>query len=76
MAQAHYKILEDGTLYGEIPVLRGVLANSTTLDACQAELQDVLEEWIVLGLRLGHTFRSFGGVEIPPLNKGPDAHLS
>lgn len=64
MAQAHYKILEDGTLYGEIPVLRGVLANSTTLDSCRAELQDVLEEWIVLGLRLDHAVPTVGGVQV------------
>jgi predicted RNase H-like HicB family nuclease len=64
MSQAHYEILEDGTFYGEIPDLTGVLANATTLEACRDELQDVLEGWIILGLRLGHTFPPVNDVEL------------
>jgi predicted RNase H-like HicB family nuclease len=55
MQQAHYEILEDGTYYGEIPALQGVYANADTLEACREELQGVLEGWIILGLRLGHS---------------------
>jgi predicted RNase H-like HicB family nuclease len=61
MSQAHYELLEDGTFYGEIPPCPGVYANANTLEACRMELQDVLEGWIVLGLRLGHA--------IPPIGK-------
>ena len=64
MAQAHYEILDDGLFYGEIPVLRGVLATATTLEGCRAELQEVLEGWIMLGLRLGHTFPPVGAAEL------------
>jgi hypothetical protein len=28
---------------------------SMSLDACRKELQEVLEDWILLGIRLGHT---------------------
>lgn len=54
MQKATYELLEDGTFYGEIPECPGVLANATTLESCREELQDVLEGWIILGLRLGH----------------------
>ncbi len=64
MAQAHYEILEDGTFYGEIPDLRGVLAVAGALETCREELQDVLEGWIILGLRLGHSFPPVNGVEL------------
>lgn len=64
LGQAHYEILDDGTFYGEITVLPGVLANAGTLEACRAELQDVLEEWIILGLRLGHTLPAVGGIQL------------
>lgn len=64
MTQAHYEILEDGTFYGEIPGLSGVLANAATLESCREELQAVLEGWIILGLRLGHTFPAVNGVEL------------
>jgi predicted RNase H-like HicB family nuclease len=70
MAKANYEILEDdGTYYGEGPGFQGVWANAKTLDACRRELQDVLEEWIVLGLRLGHTLPRIKG--IPPFPKRP-----
>ncbi len=55
MRRAVYEILEDGTYYGEIPGFDGVYANAGTLEDCREELQDVLEGWIALGLRLGHT---------------------
>jgi len=32
MRLAKYKILEDGTYYGDIPGFRGVLANAATLE--------------------------------------------
>lgn len=64
MNQAHYEILEDGTFYGEIPGLAGVLANADVLEACREELQDVLEEWLILGLRLGHSIPAVGGIQL------------
>ena len=45
LSQAKYKILGDGTYFGEIPGLRGVWANADTLDECRKQLQEVLEEW-------------------------------
>jgi predicted RNase H-like HicB family nuclease len=48
MQQARYEILpDDGTYYGEIPGFQGVYANASTLEKCRAELEEVLEEWIL-----------------------------
>jgi len=56
MHQATYEILPDGEgYYAEIPALPGVWANAPTLELCREELQKVLEGWVVLGLRLGHS---------------------
>ncbi len=54
MRRAKYEILEDGTFYGEIPGFQGVFANADNLEDCRQQLQEVLEEWLVLGLRMGH----------------------
>ena len=54
MNQARYEILEDGTFYGEIAEFPGVYANAETLEACRELLQEVLEGWMILGLRLQH----------------------
>jgi predicted RNase H-like HicB family nuclease len=48
MARARYKIIDDGSYFGEIPGLRGVWANAKTLEACRHELQEVLEDWLAL----------------------------
>jgi predicted RNase H-like HicB family nuclease len=55
LRKAHYEILPDGEGYfGTIEGLQGVWANADTLEACREELREVLEEWIVLGLKMGH----------------------
>ena len=53
MRSARYKILDDGTFFGSIPSVPGVWANSTTLEGCRTELQEVLEEWLILSVRTG-----------------------
>ena len=60
MARARYKIIEDGTYFGEIPGLPGVWANAKTLEACRDELQEVLEDWLVVKLRDGDDIPAIG----------------
>lgn len=43
-------ILEDGTIFGTIPEFPGVWANAETIEACQDELAEVLERWLLLGI--------------------------
>jgi predicted RNase H-like HicB family nuclease len=65
MRRAHYKILPDGEGYfGSIEGLQGVWANADTLEACREELREVLEEWIVLGLKRGHVLPVMDGIEL------------
>ncbi|MGL4499396.1 MAG: type II toxin-antitoxin system HicB family antitoxin [Planktothrix sp.] len=54
MNRAKYEILDDGIFYGEIPDCQGVWSSGKTLEECRENLQDALEGWIILGLRLGH----------------------
>jgi predicted RNase H-like HicB family nuclease len=64
MKRAKYEMLSDNTFYGEIPDFDGVYANAETLESCREELQEVLEGWIVLGLRLGHTLPAIDGIQL------------
>jgi len=48
---AKYKLLKDGSYFGEIPGLQGIWANATTLEVCRTELQEVLEDWLLLKVR-------------------------
>ncbi|MGI8913986.1 MAG: type II toxin-antitoxin system HicB family antitoxin [Chloroflexota bacterium] len=68
MRQAGYELLGDGSYYGEIPVFQGVWSNALSLDACRKELQEVLEDWILLGIRLGHTLPIVDGIDLNAKN--------
>lgn len=65
MRKAHYQLLPDGEGYfGSIEEMEGVWANADTLEACREELQEVLEEWIILGLKMGHSLPSVEGISL------------
>jgi predicted RNase H-like HicB family nuclease len=66
MRLAKYEILDDGQYYGEIPGFDGVWAQADNLETCREELQSALEDWLVLGLRLGHKLPAVGGVQLVP----------
>ena len=68
MACAVYDKLEDGTVAGRIPECKGVLVFGATLRACEDELRSTLEDWIVVGLKLGHPLPVIAGID---LNKEP-----
>jgi len=65
MRNAHYDLLEGDEGYiGKIPGLKGVWANADTLEACREELREVLEEWIILGLKMNHHIPAIDGIEL------------
>ncbi len=68
MSQAVYDKLEDGTFAGRIPACKGVVAFAASLRACEDELRSTLEDWILVGLKLGHALPVIGGLD---LNKEP-----
>jgi predicted RNase H-like HicB family nuclease len=60
---ARYDKLEDGSFASEIPKLKGVAAFGTTLRECENELRSTLEDWILVGLRLGHKLPVIAGID-------------
>ena len=68
MEQAEYDKLEDGTFAGRIPACAGVIAFGLSLSECQAELRSTLEDWILVGIKLGHPLPVIAGID---LNKEP-----
>ncbi len=59
---AHYKLLEDGAYFGEVPELPGTWANAPTLEDCREELREVVEAWIMVGLNRGGAFPVLDGL--------------
>ncbi|HEV2350992.1 MAG TPA: type II toxin-antitoxin system HicB family antitoxin [Terriglobia bacterium] len=68
LKEAVYDKLEDGTFAGRVPSCHGVLAFGKSLSECEAELRSTLEDWMLLGLRLGHPLPVLDGID---LNKEP-----
>jgi len=63
-AQAEYDKLEDGAFSGRIPACQGVMAFGATLRQCQDELRSTLEDWIFVGLKLGHSLPVIAGIDL------------
>lgn len=55
--------METGTLV-EFLDLQGVWANADTLEACREELQELLEQWIVIGLKITTPIPVLDGIEL------------
>ena len=64
MAQAEYDKLEDDTFGGQIPSCIGVIAFGETLHECEAELRSTLEDWILVGLKLGHSLPVISKIDL------------
>jgi predicted RNase H-like HicB family nuclease len=65
MEAAHYELLENNEgFYGEIPNAPGVWAIGSTPEACRQELLEVLEEWVIVGISMGHELPEFEGMTI------------
>ncbi len=54
MRLAHYELMENGRFFGSIPKCKGAWAEGATLEECREALRGVLEDWVLLGLQLGH----------------------
>ena len=65
MKKAKYEILkEDNTYYGEIPGFKGVYANSSSLEKCREELEEVLEEWLFYRISKNLPIPIVDGIEL------------
>jgi predicted RNase H-like HicB family nuclease len=60
--------LEDGSFGGRISGCAGVIAFGNTHQECQDNLRSTLEDWILLGLKLGHPLPVIAEID---LNKEP-----
>lgn len=64
MSKAVYEKLEDGTYCGEIPECSGTIAFGETLQECQANLQSVLEGWLLVKIRHGDRLPVIEGIDL------------
>jgi len=65
---AEYDKLEDSSFVGRIPKCKGVIAFAKSLRECEDELRSILEDWIFVGIKLGHRLPVINGIS---LNRRP-----
>ena len=64
LIQATYDKLEDNSFVGCIPSCQGVIAFGENLRECEYEVQSVFEDWLFLGLKLGHHLPIISGIDL------------
>lgn len=69
MTKAAYDKLDDGSFSGHIPACKGVIAFGANLYECEHQLRSVLEDWLLVGFKLGHPLPIIDGID---LNKEPE----
>lgn len=69
LEQAEYDKLDDDTFAGRIPSCKGVVAFAGTLRECENELRSTLEDWVLVGLKLGHELPVLANIN---LNRTPE----
>ncbi len=63
LERAVYKTLEgeEEPIFVSVPELPGAWATGKTVEEARKELIGVIEEWVLLGIRLGHPIPPIGG---------------
>jgi predicted RNase H-like HicB family nuclease len=64
LSNAIYDKLDDGSFVGRIPACKGVIAFGASLRACEQELHSTLEDWLLLGFKLGHPLPVIDGIDL------------
>ncbi len=64
LREATYDRLDDGSYAGRIPACVGVVAFGSTLRECEDELRSTLEDWILVGLKLGQSLPILRGIDL------------
>jgi predicted RNase H-like HicB family nuclease len=61
---SEYEKLDDGSYSGCVPDCPGVIAFARSLRDCERDLRSVLEDWLLLGLKMGHYLPVIGGIDL------------
>ena len=64
LRHARYELMEKGRIFDSIPECQGCWAEAATLEECRVELQSTLEEWLLLGLQMGHPQPVVDGIDL------------
>jgi len=66
MRHAHYELIDQASdpYFGSIPECRGVIAIGRTLEECRENLEDALDSWLVVRLKLDLEIPEVDGIRL------------
>ena len=64
MSYAVYEKLEEDSYAGSIPPCLGPFAFGATLSECKHELRSVLEDWMLVSIKMGHEIPVIDGIDL------------
>lgn len=73
---AKYEILEDNSVYAEIPECPGVYANAESFEQCRSNLIDALEGWVIVRLRLNLNIPVISNIDLNKIEQENSIYFS
>jgi len=64
LSRAAYQKFDDESYAGSIPECPGVVSFGVDLGVCKDELRSTLEDWVLVGLNLGHMLPVVAGIDL------------
>ena len=66
MEMAEFELMENGRYFATIPTCDGFWAEGATIEECKAEMPDIFESWLLVGLQHGHHLPVIAGIDLNP----------
>ena len=60
LRRARYQLVDGGHYCATVPGLRGVIATAASVEACRAQLAEVIEAWILVRVARGLSVPALG----------------
>lgn len=70
LEKAQYDLDKEQKVFvASVPDLPGVVAQAKTIEQARAELAEVIEDWVIVGLQFGDEIPAIGGIRIRQINR-------
>ena len=66
MELAEFELMENGRYFATVPPCQGFWADGATIEECKAEMPEIFESWLLVGLQHNHRLPVIAGIDLNP----------
>ncbi|MDP1591605.1 MAG: hypothetical protein Q8M07_27865 [Prosthecobacter sp.] len=66
MELAEFEKMENGRYFATVAPCQGFWAEGATIEECQAEMPEIFESWLLVGLQHHHKLPVIAGIDLNP----------